>query len=128
MPPNDLTQLGVKLFSKCSGSKIIVFRLTVSTLASMNSNMRLIDVNGAPHVLTDHQVGIMITIGWVTFLAAWLMNLLYYKVHPSSVNFSPKEKMFIYIFGKKYNLRCTFCRTRCCTNGKVTELSNYIIF
>ena len=66
--------------------------------------MRLIDINGAPHVLTEYQVKMMITIGWLTFLAAWIMNILNYKVHPSSVNFSPKGKMFIYIFGKKCNL------------------------
>ena len=83
----------------------------------MTPNMKLIDVNGAPHVLTEHQVMMMITIGWVTFLAAWLMNLLNYKVHPSSVKFSTKEKMFIYIFGKKYNLRCTLCMSGCCSKG-----------
>ena len=82
----------------------------------MTPNMRLIDVNGAPHVLTEYQVKMMITIGWVTFLAAWLMNLLNYKVHPSSVKFSTKEKMFVYIFGKKYNLGSSFCNFlgRCC--------------
>ena len=58
--------------------------------------MRLIDVNGSPHVLTEHQVRMMITIGWITFLAAWMMNILNYKVHPSSVNVSPKAKMYIY--------------------------------
>ena len=80
--------------------------------------MRLIDVNGAPHVLTEHQVRMMITIGWITFLAAWLMNILNYKFHPSSVNFSLKKKMFIYIFGKKYNLHCTCCWSNCCKKGK----------
>ena len=94
--------------------------------------MRLIDVNGAPHVLTEHQVRMMITIGWVTFLAAWLMNLLNYKVHPSSVKFSTKEKMFIYIFGKKYNLRCTLCRSGCCTKGEfiilLFTMYMYLIF
>ena len=84
----------------------------------MTPNMRLIDVNGAPHVLTEHQVRMMITIGWVTFLAAWLMNLLNYKVHPSSVNFSHKGKMFIYIFGKKYNLLCNLCKSGCCTKDE----------
>ena len=88
--------------------------------------MRLIDVNGAPHVLTEHQVWVMITIGWVSFLAAWLMNLLNYKVHPSSVKFSTKEKMFVYIFGKKYNLRCIFCRSGCCAKGEVTLSTTFI--
>ena len=96
--------------------------MTISTLASVTSNMRLIDVNGAPHVLTEYQVRMMITIGWVTFLAAWLMNLLNYTVHPSSVNLSPKEKMFIYIFGKKYNFRSTLFRSRCCRKGEINLL------
>ena len=85
--------------------------------------MRLIDVNGAPHVLTEYQVKMMITIGWITFLAAWLMNLLNYKVHPSSVNFITKEKMFVYIFGKKYNLGSNLCRSKCCAKGEFTLFS-----
>ena len=75
----------------------------------MTNDMKLIDVNGLPHDLTEHQVKMMITIGWLTFLAAWVMTICFYKTHPSAVDFSPKrfkEKMFIYIFGKKYNLIC----------------------
>ena len=95
-----------------------VFRLTISTLTSVTPDMRLIDIHGAPHELTEHQVRLMIIIGWITFLAAWMMNILNYKVHPSSVNFSPDKKMFLYIFGKKYNLRCIFCcRSYCCGKG-----------
>ena len=75
----------------------------------MTPTMKLIDVNGVPHDLTDAQVMIMITIGWLTFLAAWAMNILFYLTHPSAVDFSPKRfrnKMFIYIFGRKYSLIC----------------------
>ena len=46
----------------------------------------------------------MILIGWLTFLLAALMNILFYKVHPSFVDFKPKrfkERCFIYLFGKK---------------------------
>ena len=92
----------------------------------MTPNMRLIDVNGAPHVLTEHQVRMMITIGWVTFLAAWLMNLLNYKVHPSSVNFTIKGKMFIYILGKKYNLHSILCS--CCKEGEFTQTTFIYLF
>ena len=92
----------------------------------MTPNMRLIDVNGLPHELTEFQVRMMITIGWLTFVAAWVMNICFYKTHPSSVDFSLKrfkEKMFIYIFGKKYSLicslgsslGCTTCSDCCCT-------------
>ena len=84
--------------------------------------MRLIDVNGLSHELTEYQVRTMITIGWLTFLAAWVMNICFYKTHPSAVDFSPKrfkDKMFIYIFGKKYSLICSLrsclgCSGCCC--------------
>ena len=92
--------------------------------------MRLIDVNGLPHDLTEHQVRMMITIGWMTFLAAWVMNIFFYKTHPSAVDFSPKrfkDKMFIYIFGKKYSLICCCsskdsCFATCsdCCKGEIT--------
>ena len=48
--------------------------------------MRVIDVNGVAHDLTEAQVRMMIMIGWLTFLAAWVMNILFYKTHPSGVN------------------------------------------
>merc|ERR1712150_209159 len=50
------------------------------------------------------QVRMMILIGWLAFLFAWLMNILFYSVHPSFVDFSLKrckEKCFIYVFGRK---------------------------
>ena len=40
-------------------------------------------------------------IGWVAFLGSWGMNILFYKGHPSSVDFSFKEKLYIHILGKK---------------------------
>ena len=66
--------------------------------------MKLIDVNGNPHTMTKFQVRMMILIGWLAFLFAWLMNILFYSVHPSFVDFSLKrckEKCFIYVFGRK---------------------------
>ena len=66
--------------------------------------MRLIDVNGNPHPMTKFQVRMMIMIGWLAFLLAGFMNILFYKVHPSFVDFSPKrfkERCFIYLFGRK---------------------------
>ena len=61
-------------------------------------------MNGNTHPLTRFHVRMMIMIGWLAFLLAGLMNVLFYKVHPSFVDFSPKrfgEKCFIYFFGKK---------------------------
>ena len=83
---------------------MLLLRLTVSIEASLSDSMSLIDVNGNPHPMTKFQVRIMIMIGWLTFLLAALMNILFYKVHPSFVDFKPKrfkERCFIYLFGKK---------------------------
>ena len=80
------------------------FRLTVSIEASLSDSMRLIDVNGNPHPLTKFQVKMMIMIGWLAFLLAGLMNIFFYKVHPSFVDFNPKrfkDKFFIYFLGRK---------------------------
>ena len=82
----------------------LLLRLTVSIEASLSDNMRLIDLNGNPHPMTKFQVRMMMLIGWLAFLSAALMNILFYKVHPSFVDFSPKrfkEKCFIYFLGKK---------------------------
>ena len=43
-------------------------------------------------------------VGWMAFLGSWLMNALFYKVHPSAVDCSMKgvrEKLFIHVQGKK---------------------------
>ena len=71
---------------------------------SLSDSMWLIDVNGNPHQITKFQVRMMILVGWLAFLLAGIMNVLFYKVHPSYVDFHPKrfkEKCFIYIFGRK---------------------------
>ena len=79
----------------------------MSTVTFINPDMKLIDVNGNPHRLTPQQVTTMLITGWAAFLLAGVMNIAYYKVHPSSVDFSPKrlwKKMFIYLFGRKMSL------------------------
>ena len=46
----------------------------------------------------------MMAVGWMAFLGSWLMNGLFYKVHPSAVDCSKKgvrEKLFIHVQGKK---------------------------
>ena len=50
------------------------------------------------------QVRVMMAVGWMAFLVSWLMNILFYKVHPSAVDCSMKgvrEKLFIHVQGKK---------------------------
>lgn len=39
--------------------------------------------------------------GWVAFLLAWVSTALFYKTHPSSVESGTKQKLFLYVFGKK---------------------------
>ena len=88
----------------------MTFRLTISIEANLSDRMRLIDVNGNSHPMTKHQVRMMMLLGWVAFLFAWLMNILFYKVHPSAVDFSPKrykEKCFLYVVGKKMDFFST---------------------
>ena len=48
-----------------------------------------------------NKVRMMILIGWAAFFTSWVMNIMYYKVHPSSVEFSFREKLYIHILGKK---------------------------
>ena len=82
-------------------------RLTISTELSLTNNMKLMDVNGYPHDLTPYQVRMMITIGWIAFFSSWTMNILFYAVHPSAVDFNLerlRDKCYIYILGRKINL------------------------
>ena len=76
----------------------------MTTEVSLTDDMKLIDVNGITHELTKFQVRMIILTGWLTFLSSWIMNILFYMVHPSSVDINPgrfRNKCFIYIFGKK---------------------------
>ena len=80
------------------------FSLTIATWINMSDDMKLIDVNGFSHKLTSFHVHMMMLTGWLSFILAWIMNILYYKIHPSEVIFDSKkfkEKLFIYIFGEK---------------------------
>ena len=51
------------------------------------------------------QVRVMLMIGWISFIISWCFNLLFYKLHPSSVDFDKgrfrAQKGFIHIRGRK---------------------------
>ena len=69
--------------------------------------MEIIDVNGRPHSLTQYQVQMILVIGWVSFLLSWICNIIYYKFHPSGVDFNvgrSKSRFFIYFLGRKVKL------------------------
>jgi len=98
--------------------------LTIWTEVCITDDMKLIDVHGNHHELTPHHVRVMIGLGWATFIGSWVANICYYKVHPSSVDFSPKrfrEKWFIYVLGnKKYLYKVEREDGEGCNNGKET--------
>ena len=73
------------------------------TTIQMADEMKLIDVHGVEHKLARHHVNWMISIGWVSFFLAAVLNIIYYKLHPSAVDFNFGRiggKLFLNIFGK----------------------------
>ena len=88
-----------------------IFRLTITTEIFMTDDMKLTDVNGYEHDLTKRQVRNMYMLGFSAFILSSIMNLCFYKVHPSAVDFRPKtfnEKCFIYVLGKKKQVPIPF--------------------
>ena len=63
--------------------------------------MKIKDIYGKDHDLTPHHVGVMLGVGWACFLGSWLINIAYYKFHPSAVDvFSLSDKGKLYVFGR----------------------------
>jgi len=61
--------------------------LTLATLLNITDNMKLIDVNGVKHEFKSDHIYMMLKVGWIFFLLAWILNIIYYKLHPSAVDF-----------------------------------------
>ena len=79
----------------------------MSTALNFSDTMEIKDVNGRPHPLTQYQVQMILVIGWVCFFISWICNIIYYKVHPSGVDFNlgrSRARLFIYFLGKKVKL------------------------
>ena len=53
----------------------------------ITDDMKLIDVNGAKHEFKRSHVYMMLNVGWSFFFIAWILNIIYYKLHPSAVDF-----------------------------------------
>ena len=86
---------------------IYSFSLSISTAMKFSDTMEIKDVNGRPHPLTEYQVQMILVIGWVCFFLSWICNIIYYKVHPSGVDFNlgrSRARLFIYFLGKKVKL------------------------
>ena len=56
----------------------------------MSDDMVLVDLHGIRHPLSKWNISWMLGAGWIFFLASQVLNYLYYKIHPSSVDFRLK--------------------------------------
>ena len=76
------------------------------TVLNIKDGMILVDTYGNKSPLDGHTVSVMLGVGWACFLGSWLINILYYKFHPSSVDLdltdpeALSEKMKLYVFGR----------------------------
>ena len=85
----------------------LYYRLTFSTVLNIEDDMKLVDVHGRVEILTGDQVKMILVSGWVSFLLSWMFNIMYYRVHPSAVDFNPsraRARLFIYIAGRRVKL------------------------
>ena len=55
-------------------------RLTIHTVLKMDDGMKIVDETGRVHDLSVATVRTMIGTGWGAFIAAWLLNIAFYKV------------------------------------------------
>ena len=87
-----------------------LYSLTIDTGLKIKDKMIIKDVYGNPHDFTKQQMDVMIGIGWACFLGSWIVNIAYYKFHPSSVEmfeFSDKKMLFLFgrdVFSKERNI------------------------
>ena len=60
-------------------------------MGEMGDGMTIHDVNGGLHTITSNNVQDLLKFGWMVFLAAWVINIIFYLMHPSAVDFSLKR-------------------------------------
>ena len=69
----------------------------------MRERMTIKDLYGNEHDLSKLSVGVMIGAGWAFFVISWIINVAYYKFHPSSVDvLSFSDKKILYVFGVRF--------------------------
>ena len=79
------------------------FRLTIDTVVNMREGMVITDLYGHDHHLSKLFVGVMIGAGWAFFVISWIINVAYYKFHPSSVDvLSFSDKKILHVFGVRF--------------------------
>ena len=65
--------------------------------------MTIKDIYGNDHNLKPHHVRVMLGVGWACFLGSWLINIAYYKFHPSAVEFKlSRSKWKLLMFGTNF--------------------------
>ena len=86
---------------------ILSFSLSVHTELNIEEGMKIRDIygndkdiNGNDHDLTPHHVHVMLGVGWASYLGSWIINIAYYKFHPSAVEFQlSRSKLKLFMFG-----------------------------
>ena len=75
--------------------------MSIQTGLNIKDGMTIKDIYGNAHDLTPHHVRVMLGVGWACFLGSWLINIAYYKFHPSAVEvLSLYDKKKLYVFGR----------------------------
>ena len=100
---------------------IINTGLTVSTFVNMDHSkaLNLTDVNGMEHAIEPYHICVMLALGWTCFFSSYVMNFIYYKIHPSGVDF--KKKRFR---NRLHFYFCGFDINHFMQNSKLQEFSN----
>ena len=70
------------------------------TELNIKEGMIIVDSFGKVSPLTPYTVHVVLGAGWACFIASWLVNILHYIFHPSSVNLNPSRKKILYVFGQ----------------------------
>ena len=65
---------------------IIVVRLTVATSFSIKEEMILLDMNGNIKFISPATVHVMLAVGWGAFIVSWIVNIIYYLLHPLAID------------------------------------------
>ena len=76
--------------------------MSILTGLNIKEGMKIKDIYGTDHTLTPHHVHVMLGVGWGCFLGSWLINIVYYKFHPSAVEMDPRsdDKKTLFVFGR----------------------------
>ena len=84
---------------------------TIAIALSVTDEMKLLDVTGAEKKLTRSDVHWMMVTGWISFIIAWVLDIIYYKLHPSAVDFNPnrlRRKLSLYVLGQNVDVSNIF--------------------